>query len=323
MKGRLSLMTIQVKSIESTYGYRQFNRGNVITTNIMKILKEGELLTKDQLAQAFLTIEKSFKFTEKYNVLKAYENGEILLYFAPKDIKLPTAMPFFLTKKGDKIVAVVSVDIYGYRDKDSDYVNIDAKKLYCLMEAAYFGVKYYTRHIELTRRTAVVRDGSAIYSHMLARVLNKKYALNVNKSKYNNVIFLTSKFFMINILGLKDDESTFNYAMSNCSNVNPLLIRNFNDTIPEGTFKDITTLIDFMASKESELHFHDLTTRGFIEQYIIMYDASALFALEYLPYFIYNVLAVNMKAFINNQNILEDIIDKSGPRIYVDLSRIN
>lgn len=313
----------EIKSLASTYSFGIFNRNDAIGSAIMKIMKEGKRLKKSDLAQAFLTIEKNFKYPTKHQVLKEVENGTIQLYYAPPNVKLPTAMPFFLTKNAHgQIIALVSVDIYGSMDKDTGYVTIDPKKLYAMMESALFAIYYYTRHTEMMRKSAVIGDGSSIYAHMFARVLNKKYALNVDKTRYNNVIFLASKFFLVNILERPDDETTVNYAIRNCVNANPMILRELNDSIPEDAMTSITKFIQFLADPNGPIRLPDLTVRGYVEQYIVMYDASALLSLEYLPYFIYTILAVNTKSFINNQNILEDIVERSGPRLYVDLTRM-
>lgn len=319
------MANIQVKPLSDTFTYSIFNKGDAINKTIMSIMKDGHTITKNDIAQAILTIEKNFKYPTKHKVLEMFDKGYIILKYAPVNVKLPTAMPFFLIRGGsgpDDIKAVVSVDLYGTRDKDNGTVTIDPKKLFTLMESAYFAILYHVRHNELVRKTSIIADGSSAYAHMFARVLNKKYALNVDKTKYNNVIFLASKFYLINILGRENDEVATNYALNNCVNGNAVIIREFDSMLPDTVFNSLHDLISYMGAPDGELRFPSLTTRGYIEQYIIMYDASALLSLEYLPYFIYTIQAAHNRAFINNQNIIEDIIEKSGPRMYVDLTRV-
>ncbi|WP_171567728.1 hypothetical protein, partial [Brevibacillus sp. MCWH] len=73
------------------------------------------------------------------------------------------------------------------------------------------------------------------------------------------------------------------------------------------------------TKKELSLKMDDLTVRGYLEKFISMYDASALLALEHFAYFIYNVISVVNGAYINNQYILEDIVEKYGPKLYVEM----
>jgi hypothetical protein len=67
----------------------------------------------------------------------------------------------------------------------------------------------------------------------------------------------------------------------------------------------------------------DLAVRTYLENYIHMYESSALLALESFPYFLYNVISVTDGAYINNQYILEDIVDNNGTKIYADLMNLD
>jgi hypothetical protein len=290
----------------------------------MRALKEGTVLTKANLEEAFLIINKNFKFPLKFTVMEEVEKGDIVLLYSPDNVRIPTSMPFFLTKNAQgKVVSVVLVDTYGKMDKETKYVNVDAKKLYCMMEAAHLARTYYFHSQELAKRNVVITSGSSIYANMFARVLNKKYALNVDKTKYHKVLFLASKFYLINILGLSDGEMAVNYAMKNCIGGNPYILREVNDLMNEEDFKDISLFIKALTRQELGLGLGDLTVRGFLEQFITMYDHSALLSLEYFPYFLYNVLSVTNGAYINNQYVLEDIIEKHGPKLYADVITVN
>jgi hypothetical protein len=158
---------------------------------------------------------------------------------------------------------------------------------------------------------------------MFTRVLNKKYALNVDKSKMHKVLFLASKFYMINVLGLADNEMTFNYAIKNCVNGNPYTIKEVNNLVKTEDYKDLSTFILALAKQETGLGMVDLTVRNYLEAFINMYDSSALLSLEAFPYFLYNVLSVTNGAYINNQYVLEDIVDHNGAKIYADLMNLN
>jgi len=308
------------KSLESTFIYRHLNEANGITNGIMSALKDGIVLKKENLEEAFMIINKNFKFPMKYSVMEEFEEGDIVLLYSPPNTRIPTCMPFFLTKNAQgHVIAVVIVDIYGKMDPETKSVNIDPKKLYCMMEAAEFARIYFHHYREISKRNVIITNGSSIYSNMFTRVLNRKYALNVDKTKMHKVLFLSSKFYMINLLGMPDNEMTMNYAMKNCPNGNPYVLKEVNDMMKPEDYTDLSTFIKALTREELGLRLNDLTVRGYLESYINMYDASALFALEYFPYFVYNVLCVTNGAYINNQYILEDIVDKHGSKIYADL----
>lgn len=312
------------KSLEKTFIYQHLNNSNGITKAVVSALKKGTMLSKANMEEAFLIINKNFKFPLKYKVLDAIDNGGIRMVFAPHGDRLPTCMPFFLTKGRDnRVVAVVLIDTYGRIDDETKNVAIDPKKLYCLLESAYLAKVYYHHVSEVYKRTTIIKSGSAIYANMFSRVLNKKYALNVDKIKHHKILFLASKFFLINILGLPDNDITANYAMKNCLGGNPYILQEVNDAVDTEAYENLSTFIEALTLPVLSLGMSDLTVRGYLEQFINMYDASALLALEYFPYFVYNVISVVDGAYINNQYILEDIVDKDGAKIYQDLITVD
>lgn len=310
------------KSLEDTFVYRHLNGSNGLSNSIMGTLKEGRTLDSKDVEEAFMTINKNFKYPLKYDVMKEFETKGLVLLYAPEKIRIPTCLPFFLTKNNNGVVSVVNVDIYGKMNKETGSVNIDAKKLYCMMEGAYFARKYFRHHQELSKRNVIITDGSSIYANMFTRVLNKRYALNIDRSKMHKVIFLASKFYMINILQMKDSETVTNYALKNCVNGNPFILKEVDSLLTEEDYKDLSSFVRALTKEELGLGMGDLTVRGYLEQYINMYDASALMALEHFAYFMYTVLSALNGAFINNQYILDDIIEKHGAKLYNDMMSV-
>jgi len=313
-----------LKSLESTFIYTHLNKSSALTTNISGLLHNGITVTKDQIDEPLMIINKNFKYPLKYKVLEAVNSGKILLKFCTTQAKLPTCLPFFLTKgTNGLIIAVVALDTYGSMDKETGSIKIDPKKLYCLLEGAYLARLCYENQHQLSTRTALITHGSAIYSMMFTRTLNKRYALNVDKTKYHKILMLSSKFFMINILGMKNSELTFNYAIKNCPNGNLYSLKEINDLIPDEAYNDINTFITTIADPKYGLNLKGLNTRNYLEAFISMYYDSNLLSLESFPYFIYNVMSVTNGGYINNQYILETIVDSHGAKIYNDLLNID
>lgn len=314
---------MSLKSMNDSAVFNYLNDNNRINNTIVNILTKGTVLSVKNIEQAYVTM-KMYKYPLRAKVLEAVDQGRVTLLFAPKDLKMTPALPFFLQKSSNGATrAVVLVDIYGSMDEAGN-VTIDPKKLYTVLEAAYLGLVYSNEYNSIAKRTGVITNGSAIYCNMFARVLNRKYALNTDKVKLHKVQFLASKFFLINILGNKDGETITNYALKNCVGANTIILRDLDDQVPEEAYTNLNTFIKTLTRPELHLNFGDsLTVRSYIEQYIMMYDQSALLALELFPYFILTVNAVNSGAYLNNQLILEDIIDKNGIKLYQDMLTVS
>lgn len=304
---------MKLKSLQDTYIYKQLNNGNTVTHSISHALQHGTQINKSNLEEAFIVINKNFKFPLKYPVLKALEDGEIILMRVDGK-PLPPAMPFFLTQMGGKVVAVISISTYGTYREDTKQVDIDPKTLYCLLEGAYLARHMTTDVKGITSRAASL--SSEIYARMFVRILNKKYALNTDRTKMNKVMYIVSKFFLINILGMENNSMVTNYAIKNCVQVNQVMIRELDENINPSVFESLPNLIQFLEQNG----FGGLTVRGFMEQWIYMFGPASLLALESYQYFIYNINSVTTGAYINNQYILEDIVGQSGSKIYIDLA---
>lgn len=310
---------MSLKSLNSTFIYNHLNRSNGITDNIAGLLSKGKVITPKQLEEPLMIIMKNFKFPLKFKIMNAVNDGTIQIRYAV-GTKLPTCIPFFLMNgPSGKPISVVSVDIYGSYDEDTDSVRIDPKKLYCMLEAAYLARLIYIKQKQLVTRSTILSGGSDIYSAMFTKVLNKKYSLNIDKSKMHKVLFLSSKFYLINILGLIDSDMVFNYAIKNCPNGNLYTLKEINDIVPNNAYDNLETFITALKDPQLSLGFKDLTVRGYLEAFINMYEASNLLSLESFPYFLYNVISVTNGGYINNQYILEDIVGNTGGKIYNDL----
>lgn len=315
-----------IKGLEKTFIYKYLNGSTKrVSTNMLGILKSDGYVPANKVEEALLTIRKNYKYAAKPDVLKAVESGDIYMYYAPDDMKLPAAIPFFLTEMNNKIVAIVLVDQYGVRDKETKEVAIDPKKLYVLLEGAHFARLYYTRHSSIVSPTSVIGEGSKVYAAMLARIFNKKYALNRDKNRHSGLTYLASKFFMINMLQMSDGDTVSNYAYRNTATPNKMFIEQLDDLVNEeevSPYTDISTFIHFVAKPEVGLKFDGLTVSAFLNEFITMYYGEMLLSLEYFPLFLHNVNAVTNSGYINNQYILEDIIEKSGPKIYNAVSLV-
>ena len=311
-----------MKSLESTYIYSVLNRSSGLTNNISGLILKGKIMTREEVAEPILIISKNFKFPLKFKVLDAFDKGIIQLKYDPAS-KLPTCMPFVLTKQRGEIVCIVDTSIYGVYDEETSSLNIDSKKLYCMMESAYIARVCFLNDKALSTRNVLLSYGSNIYANIFVRVLNKKYSLNIDKTKMHKVIFLASKFFLYNLVGLRNHDLIFNYSIKNCTNANIYTIQDLDELTNDTDFESFDKFIEMLGRANLGLNMKDLTIRNYLESFIHMYYESMLLSLESLPYFLYNVISVTNGAYINNQYMLETIVDNMGAKIYNDIINLD
>ena len=310
-----------IKTIKDTYIYSQMNKDGYIDKKLQLFSNPNSSIpvTPEMLEEQVLHINKTFKYPAKMAVLEAFKNGALVPVMLKPGIsdKMPVSIPFLFNK--DRSKAMVFIDSHArFRNKETMDIDIDYKKFYCLMESAYLAMEGFRRS-----SASIITKGSSIYAHMFTRVLNKKFALNTNRLAMNKVLFLASKFFMINHLGMKDQNMVFNYALKNCNSATAIAMRDVEGAIGEEAFVNISTFLTALANSSYRLvsGFSSITTRDYINSFANMYGQSTIFALESLDYFMFVISSVAIGAYLNNQVILEDIVDKDGMKLYLEIGR--
>ena len=302
-----------LKSTNQSYLFNTLNKDNTINNLVKDLMTKGANVGNSQIEEQLMVINKRYKLALKRRVMNQYESGRILLKFSP-DVKLPTAMPFFLINTNNGISAVISLSTYSYQLQSSD-MSIDPKKLYTLLEAAYIAIDYSTNYARYNANTNVNTHGSKIYAGMIFNAINKKFNIGIDKKKSELVLFFSAKFFMINVLGrdLKSLEIINNMAKKLCKTLSNDIIMDKDEEFDLNAYKNINL---FIAKLAEVCEITNLNIRNFLETYMQMYGEGTLLGLELFPYFMLNIASAINGAFLNNQYMFETIIEVDGPKLY-------
>ena len=308
------------KSIRDTFLYKSMNKNGYVDKIISTAIKKGTVLTPSDLSYEVNTISKFYKYADKEDVLKAFNEGILKPIILPAGLneRLSNSIPFMLGMNGRQLIVYVFIDNYVSVTSEGNY-SIDPKKLYCLLESAYNAYKVQQGFIAIARSSVVCSEGAAVFAHMFTRVLNKKYALNVDKRAYSKVLYLAAKFYLINILNMDyDAPSASNYAMKVADITTPFMINDLDAAFTKESYTDLATFITSISNNAYRISqsLANLTTRDYITDFVNLYQPSSLYALEHLSYFLYMIDSVVLGAYLNNQAVLEDIVGKSGVKIY-------
>ena len=312
-------MIRNVKSLRDTFLFTQMNQGGYIDKKLelFKNPNSAIVVTHEMLEEPLMRINKTFKYPAKLAVLEAYKNGALVPMVLQKSVndRMPVCIPFLINT--DRSKAMVFIDNYSTPTSSGD-VNIDHKKLYCLMESAYLALMGIPRNA-----SAVINKGSLIFAHIFTKVLNKKFSLNTDKMALNKVIFIASKYYLSNLLGMTDQAMIFNYALKNCNSATEILMKDIDAEFTPDCFVSIAAFLEKMAKLPYKFvsGFQKITVRDYVEAFAEMYGQSTILALENLDYFIFMISSVVIGAYLNNQTTLEDIIDADGAKLYFELSR--
>lgn len=312
-----------MKSVQDTFVYKHINANGIVTNNFMKALQSGTILNRQSLEEALISIDKRIKSPLKNVVMQQFNDGQLVALFCPDDVKIPICLPWFLTKNSaGNTIAIVCVDLYSSIDKETKAVNIDYKKLYTLLESAYLGRQVFMYERGYLSRPGVITNGAVIYANMFCKQLNKKYALNTDFNKQNKLLFLAAKFFLINLLGMKDSEMVNNYALKACKNPNLILLESLSNEFEEVHFQDFRNFLTRIINCEmTKSVVPGLTVRDYLRDFMLTYDTSALLSLEAFPYFLTNVISVVHAAYLNNHYQLDSVVGTNGVKLYTEMAK--
>ena len=290
---------VKMKSIRETFIYSMLDKNGEFSTNIKTLLTKGVVPTSKQLEQAITTINAYYKYTLKTVVMDAYEKGIVRPMMFPKGItaqhKIPSCLPFILVppKDGGTVPDVVAViDNYAQFDKDNGIVSIDKQKFYTFLEGAFIARGLNVVFPSIKTNNIMLKECANIWAHMFTRPLNKKYALNVNRTAHQAIMFLAAKFFILNLLRAPQSDAVDNYARyaakyeAQYTDVTLNRINKaFAPTESNNSFENIATFIEAIGKNGHMLTsgIGEITVRDYIKDFISMYSNAALFSLESLP----------------------------------------
>ena len=177
---------------------------------------------------------------------------------------------------------------------------------------------FILRNSTKLQSSQLVRPSVKIYSHIVAECLNRKFSIKLDQDTFNTVMYVVSKYFVKTVMGCSVDESVLDsYCLSGCINPNLPILKKTLAEFDDDVYKNIQTVLTALANHPRlKGRLGKLTVGGFTESYINMYDASMLLALENYPYFVFNVLSVNARTYINRYQMLENIVGDDGKKLY-------
>ena len=316
----------RIKSVRDTFLYQSTNKNGAMDNVVSMMMNKGIVVTKEMLSNQYSTITNYFKFPLKADIMDAVESGLVVPMMYPKGIaannKVPTSLPFILTKdkKTGLVEAIAIIDNYAKFDENNEKrVEIEANKLYCFLEGAYIARGLQLGFSSIRHNTTMYTEAVSIYAHMFIRVLNKEYALNVDKTAYNKVLFLAAKFFMINLLQMPDSDIVFNYATKAAGNISPIAVKRLNDNVPKDAYQDIGRFIQALSALGYLIinGMERLTVRDYIAKFIRAYGNASIFALEHLAYFMFAIISTVNRAHITDVYAWEAALGtRSGDKVY-------
>lgn len=311
---------IRESSMEDSFVYKTLNSANGIIDKMVKFIKTAIVIDKNAIEEQYNQIKKFNGSPLAPKVLDAFDKGDIEILFS-KEAKISMSIPFIVRRKNGKIISTIFVSTFSDINKTYGTLTIPVKQLYALMESAYIALKLQIDPSRIERNVALMRICSDVYTQMFIRILNKEYAISVNKEFNDQITFVIKKFFLTNIWNYPSKELIDNYSSLDLKFVQEMDLSLLKQEYNDADIKDINELIIFLSQRNPRMN--SLNTRYFIEKYITTYHAAALLSIDYLPYLFFVITNTILGSFLISTGALNDLV-KNIPnmkKFYPELSK--
>lgn len=308
-------------SIEDSYIYQTFNASNALIQRIVKYIKTSTKLDSSYFEEQYMQMKRTSLSPLTKHVIEALDNGDIELLYS-RESKIGTSIPFIIRKnESGRIVATIFISTFAVIDKNNN-LNIPIKQIYALLESAYVALQLQVNPTYIQRNTTLMKITAYTYTEMVMRILNKDYALSLDKQLYDKVTYSVMKFYLSNIWKHQNREVIESYSSHGLKYITDLdlnLVRTAYDDCDIKTIDDLLKFIKTLSPRMAELN-----TRFFIERYVNTYHGSTILSIDYLPYIFFVIINIILGSFLISQTALNDVIKNIDGinRFYVELSKL-
>lgn len=308
-------------SIEDSYIYKSFNASNSLIQKIVKYIKTSVALDKSYFEEQYMQMKRTSISPLSRKVIDAFDAGKIELLYS-RETKIGTSIPFIIRKnENGQVVATIFISTFSVLDKN-DNLTIPVKQIYALMESAYVALQLQLYPTNIQRNATLMKLCASTYVEMIMRILNKDYALSLDKPLYDKVTYSLKRFFLTNIWNYPNKDLIEAYASSDLKFIEELDLSLTQQAYGDAQINDINDLMNFIKTLSPRMK--ELNTRYFIERFVNTYHGSSILSIDYLPYVFFVVINILLGSFLISQAALNDIIKNINgmQKFYPELSKI-
>jgi len=296
------------------------NKGNKVTDQMLAIPINSTRVDNELLSDAINIIDRRFSYPLKNRVIADYQSGRIVPVFN-KNITLTPFIPTFMKVYNNRVTSIVNLSPVATLTKDGA-LNIDNRTLFAMLQTASILLEYANNFENIKINTKLAIKGAEVYSKLLFKILDKTFAVNLNRQLADTVSFMTAKFFLIYLMERANDNSTNDiaYQCTSGQTSKNFLINQDEDLDQSIYMNGITDFIQKGLATISGLK--KLSSRHFLAQWLSMYGNSTLLSLEYLPYFYHMVFSSMVGGRLNSEYVIENLASKQIIELNNELSKI-
>lgn len=295
---------IQTKSFADSYLY--YKNGKIYEKQLMNYILKGSII--DRKDPSFDDLRYEIKKNQRTEYLSTLIDSPMIKFISspqpmPKIFKVITAKDIRTDKKPKVFIDVT--DILVLKNGKWHCRNIYILISY-LLDAATQMV-YYSDPKRLLMKDAIISSGASAFSALFTYIVDYLFKITSVTVIRDKCTYLASMYYMINMLGKEQDDSTRDKCMkiADISDKEEEMIYLSLDV--KNAFKNIS---EFIKAVSDYLRLPKLTIDVFLEKWIFVFGTGTQFSLELFPSFSSMLTNVYAGGFLNNQNTIEKIIGR-------------
>lgn len=311
------------KSFSNTYIYTKTDESGKSTEQglVEFILKSSKARTRiNKASSAFAPVLNMIKERQKTAVLyRVLMNPDVVLAISPTGRELTSSFKVFYAtdvasaKRNKKIF----IDVTGLIKEESGYFtckNIDTLCAY-LFGAAVIGT-YYIDNPKITNNASIVKFSSECFVKMFCGVLDGMRVTNFSENA-DKIAYVAAVYYLFGMV--QKDLKTAESMAASIVGLDQKTANAYRYYYDEENLLNIDTLI---AHLTATFNLKGLTTDIFINKWITLYGNGSLYATELMPVFLMTLTNAYSGAYINRQNIIENMCGRNMVTLSETLLRV-
>ena len=267
--------------------------GNQAFINSNKLPEE---LVNEHLA----TITRRYKFQDTIQIVELAKQGRIIV-MASENSKIPAFIPCWLVRENNEVCAVVNASPYTKIQKND--CDIDVKRFFGLLQIGMLNLKAYSAYNKIVNSVPLLTTLCKIYTRLMMKVLDRNYAVNLDKAKADQISYLIAKFFLINCIGRTDSTSTQSIAL-NCVTNGIASENQLKRVEEEYNIKYDNIAVFFDSDLPTAFNsLREMTFRAVLETYCKMYGDFNFMSIEYFYNFLAFIISCKTSSSFGNDSL--------------------
>lgn len=275
-----------------------------------KLIETAKHLTEEDIEPSYIDIKQYSNSLSRAAVRAFDTKSVILLYNTKPNLSMIQLIPFMTLRKGDKYITYVFVDRWVQNprgSKSEDTIKINSGILHDLLVGSLIANSLKADYSNLTNSDYMKSTLMMAYCQFFCRILNRDYGLGADKILYDTVQYCINRFFLVNIFGASDDDSTNELAKKHFKYIDPIKTEEiktlYNNNKPF-TVSELLNLIKGLSPR-----MNNLTRSVFITNWMNYYKAPAYLGIDNVEYLIFMITSIKRGSDLINARA-NDIVNE-------------